>query len=157
MSSINKTDYLGLNSWAGTDKPERADFNSDNDIIDAAFSQHFEDAEVHITADERETWNTPYYLGMYIGNGDTLRTITTNCPFQASAAVVFCTETGPVAVDFENETTYNYFAVSTKSGGMDGVILSGADIIVTQNASGGEYGCASFNMSGNIYTYMLFR
>lgn len=37
MSSSNKTP-LGLNIWAGTDKPKREDFNEDNQIIDAEIS-----------------------------------------------------------------------------------------------------------------------
>jgi hypothetical protein len=35
MPSTNKTPNFGLNQWAGSDRPVRADFNKDNEIIDA--------------------------------------------------------------------------------------------------------------------------
>lgn len=54
MSSTNKTEKLGLNSWIGSDKPKRIDFNTDNEIIDRAISEHTEDTVVHINAEERE-------------------------------------------------------------------------------------------------------
>jgi len=39
MSSTGKpTPHLGLNQWLPNDKPERVDFDSDNQKIDAAFS-----------------------------------------------------------------------------------------------------------------------
>ena len=37
-SSGTPTSTLGLNQWFPNDKPERADFDSDNLKIDAAFS-----------------------------------------------------------------------------------------------------------------------
>lgn len=36
MPSSNKTAYLALNRWLGTDKPKKDDFNEDNRIVDAA-------------------------------------------------------------------------------------------------------------------------
>ena len=38
MSSTNKTDYLKLNSWLGTDRPQRIDFVDDNTIIAGDFN-----------------------------------------------------------------------------------------------------------------------
>lgn len=158
MSSVNKTEYLGLNSWAGTDRPERADFNSDNDLIDAAVQTHFEDGDVHITPEEREIWNTPYYCGIYAGNDLSQRTIETACPFEAAFGFVFCISAGAVSVDFENETAYNHFGIAAQNGNMAGVKLSGTDLIVKQSAdSVGDYGCMSFNASGSMYMYILFR
>ena len=54
MSSTNKTSNLRLNNWNGTDKPERIDFNRDNDIIDSAITEHKNDTDIHINANERE-------------------------------------------------------------------------------------------------------
>lgn len=34
MSSSNKTSYIHLNQWSGSDKPKREDFNSDNFLLD---------------------------------------------------------------------------------------------------------------------------
>ena len=63
MSSTNKTEKLGLNSWIGSDKPKRIDFNTDNEIIDRAISQHTEDTVVHINAEEREKYPQGIYAG----------------------------------------------------------------------------------------------
>lgn len=41
MASSNKTTYLGLNRWLGTDKPKREDFNADNQKIDTKVQQLF--------------------------------------------------------------------------------------------------------------------
>ncbi len=38
MSSTAKTTNYGLNQWAGSDKPERVDFNADNETIDKALA-----------------------------------------------------------------------------------------------------------------------
>ena len=42
MASTNKTEYLSLNAWVESDRPQRADFNSDNSIIDSALGAHLE-------------------------------------------------------------------------------------------------------------------
>lgn len=39
MSSTNKTANIALNQWEATDAPLRADFNADNQRIDAAFAE----------------------------------------------------------------------------------------------------------------------
>jgi len=45
MPSTNKTPHLGLNDWNLTDKPEMADFNEDNRIIDQAVSSRIPNRE----------------------------------------------------------------------------------------------------------------
>lgn len=51
MSSTNKTS-LGLNNWLGTDKPQRADFNKDNELINTLLTQK---------ADKNKTLQTNLY------------------------------------------------------------------------------------------------
>ncbi len=43
MPSMNKTEYYGLNQWAGSEYLKRRDLNGDNAIIDTALKEH-EDA-----------------------------------------------------------------------------------------------------------------
>ena len=40
MSSSNKTSYLGLNQFVGSDKPKMEDFNADNRLLDEKMQQH---------------------------------------------------------------------------------------------------------------------
>ena len=71
MSSSYKTPNLGLNSWIGTDKPKRSDFNADNEILDETLGAHLADAVVHLTAAERSKWNRgALTFGSYTGNGE---------------------------------------------------------------------------------------
>ena len=65
MSSTNKTKNLQLNSWIGSDRPKREDFNADNSIIDKAITDHVEDNTVNITSEERGIWNNYMFTGSY--------------------------------------------------------------------------------------------
>nr|DAJ10319.1 MAG TPA: hypothetical protein [Caudoviricetes sp.] len=49
MPSENKTPHYGLNQWQGNEYPKRADFNEDNDLIDAALTAHTTDTIAHMT------------------------------------------------------------------------------------------------------------
>lgn len=69
MSSSNKTANLQLNSWIGTDRPKMADYNSDNEKIDAAFGSHTGDMQTHLSQEDRERLETPVYVGTYFGDG----------------------------------------------------------------------------------------
>ena len=92
MSATNKTSYLGLSSWLGSDKPQRTDFNSDNEKIDAFASEHTTDLQCHLSEEDREKFDLPYYYGVYFGNGEQKQTVVTNCPFRPISA------TAPVTV-----------------------------------------------------------
>ena len=74
MPSSNKTLYLALNKWLGSDKPKKDDFNDDNQIIDeamnamsvridglsgadSALAEHTSDSAAHVTGGEKASWN----------------------------------------------------------------------------------------------------
>ena len=48
MSSSNKTNYLGLNQFVGSDKPKMEDFNADNRLLDEKIQQHIQ-SQLHLT------------------------------------------------------------------------------------------------------------
>ncbi len=157
MSSSNRTETLGLNSWLGSDRPERADFNADNEIIDATLAEHFE-STCHITESERNKWNTPYYFGVYFGDGNLTRTITTNCPFNPTWGLVFKGNAMPATTDFSNSRNLNHFAIVSVRSNMSGVELSGQNLKIRQSGSAiysNEY--SSINEYGATYCYILFR
>lgn len=158
MSSTNKTNFLGLNSWTPTDVPKRADFNEDNSIVDKAFSEHFNDKDVHLNVDERKIWNTPYFVGSYYGNGKTQRTIATNCPFNPSFGIIFAINSAITVTDFASKIKYNYAAFVTPRGSTIGATLSGTEFTVMQLGNAivsNEY--AALNAVGYTYMYILFR
>lgn len=158
MSSTNKTTYLRLNSWIGADKPQREDFNRDNSILDNAIKGHHTDSAIHITDDERTSWNTPYEIGTYFGNGSSSRTITLNCDFTPRFGIIFALNSPPGVSDFNNAGHYNYFGLVSTNGCSTGVSLNGKTLTVTQSSVPvltSEY--RSFNESGTTYIYVMFR
>lgn len=160
MSSTNKTKKLGLNSWIGSDKPKRIDFNTDNEIIDKAVSEHTEDTVVHINEEEREKWNNYMFTGMYYGDGSTKRTIQTNCPFEARIGFVFANSRPITIARFSESKHNNYFGVFGFLANSLGIKLEDdcRSFTVNQSASAmtaNEY--ANFNESSVAYHYIMFR
>lgn len=158
MSSTNKTKFLGLSSWVSTDVPKMADFNEDNGIIDIAISEHYNDTQAHIDNNERETWNTPYYIGSYYGNGQETQKVATKCPFTPSFGIIFSISTAPALTDFSSSMNYNYSAFVTPRGGTVGATLTGTEFTVKQSTgpiTSNEY--AALNAVGHTYMYILFR
>ena len=157
MSSSNRTETLGLNSWLGSDRPERADFNADNEIIDSTLAEHFESA-CHITDSERTKWNSPYFFGVYFGDATLSRTIETNCPFNPTWGIIFKGSSMPATTDFANSRNFNHFAFVSVRSNTSGASLSGTTLTVKQSSSAiysGEY--AALNRLGDTYIYILFR
>ena len=158
MSSTNKTSNLKLNSWIGSDKPQREDFNRDNSIIDNIVSTHHSNSEIHTTADEKSKWNAPYYMNSYFGNGSVTRNITLGCDFTPGWGIIFAINYLPGATDFKNSAHYNYFAIVSQNGSTVGAELSGKKLTVTQSSVavfGNEF--RSFNETGTTYYYVMFR
>lgn len=157
MSASNRTETIGLNSWLGSDRPERADFNADNAIIDSTLAEHFGD-DCHITDAEREKWNSPYYFGVYFGDATLTRTIETDCPFTPNWGIVFKGNATPAITDFASSKNYNSFAIVSRRSSMLGVELSGTTLTVRQSGAAlisNEY--AAMNGLGDVYCYILFR
>lgn len=160
MSSTNKTSVLRLNQWASSDKPVRTDFNYDNEMIERAVTEHTDDTVAHITAEERELWNLGLHYGMYFGDGDAIRHITTNCPFEPKFVLVFASTRPASSTDFEQGKKYNYIAFATQISSMANLEIedNGATLKVTQDISPSykeEY--VYLNQSGVSYTYVMFR
>lgn len=160
MGSTNKTENLKLNSWIGSDRPERVDFNYDNEIIDKTLFEHIDNSAIHITSAERELWNNHIFMGMYFGDGAVERTITTSCPFNASFGIVFANNRPLKIINFSDSRSYNYAGFFGKQANSMGVKLASSKrgIIVNQSAaavSSNEY--ANMNETGVTYNYVMFR
>ena len=158
MSATNKTSYLGLSSWLGSDKPQRTDFNSDNQKIDDFASGHAADLQAHMSEEDREKFENPYYIGVYYGNGESIRTISTGCSFEPALAIVFCIDSPVQQTDFSGGFSYCYFGMAAKRGGTAGVMLSGTDIVVdSSTAAVAEAEYTRMNEIGETYLYFLVR
>lgn len=158
MSSTNKTPNLRLNSWLGSDIPSRTDFVNDNAIIDNALGSHMQNSIAHITADERSTWNSPYYIGSYMGNGSVNRSISLNIGFTPTWGFVFSVGNVPSVHDYNNKASYNYFALVSDRGATQGASLSGSTLNVVQSSVAVEQTeYRNLNENGVTYIYILFR
>lgn len=159
MSSTNKTSKLGLNKWIGTDVPKREDFVKDNELIDNALGTHLADSVRHVTNNDKAKWNEPYYITVFIGDGNSTRTVQTNCPFNPTWGIIFANALPPSAIDIDNGANYNYFSIFTKSGSITGAsIVDGTKVKVVQSSAavlGHEY--RNFNQNGTTYIIILFR
>lgn len=158
MSSTNKTANLGLNNWLGSDIPKREDFNSDNVIIDRTISEHLKDSNVHITQEDKTSWNSPYVITSYYGNNSSSRTVNLNIPFEPSWGIIIPSN-GPLSiVDCDNNAHYNYFAIVSNRGSTIGATLSGKSLKVLQSStavSNTEF--RNLNENGVTYICIMFR
>ena len=158
MSSSNKSEFLGLNIWSGSDIPKMADFNYDNSTVDAAMKNHCNDTDIHISDEERAKWNSPYYMNVYFGDSGANRTIETGCPFAPSFGIIFANVTAPSTANFASKMHTHFSAFVSKRANTLGANLSGTTLTVKQSTAavtGSEY--ASLNASGYTYCYILFR
>lgn len=158
MSSTNKTEYLNLNSWVGTDVPKREDFVNDNVIIDNAISTHFSDADIHVTSQERDKWNSPFYIQSYLGDGSETRTIAVEADFVPSWGLVFCYGKPTSLNDYTNKVNYNYFGVFTKDTSTNGLSFDGSNLTVSKTTypyNGVEH--AYFNEDITMYCVIFAR
>lgn len=158
MSSTNKTEYLNLNAWVGADVPKMSDFNSDNAILDSAFQTHDTDETRHVTAAERSKWDSPIFMGSYIGDDQETRTITLNCGFTPSFLIVFANNAFLTKINFNSSLKENYFACGSTRSGTAGLTVQ-SDSFTVKNETipviSGELRC--LNKSGTSYTYIVFR
>lgn len=158
MSSTNKTPSLKLNSWVGSDVPQRSDFNNDNKILDEVLSSHLTDSLLHTSSDEKTVWNNPYVITNYYGNGSSSRTITFSTDFSPRWGIVFAVGKPLQVVDVDNKADYNYSGIFSTYGSSMGLTLTDKTLKVVQSSSAlfsTEY--RSFNENGVTYVCILFR
>ena len=94
MASSQFTANLGLCSWLESDRPKRADFVSDNGIIDRVLGGHVSDTDVHMSTEEKDKALTPFTGAVYAGTGAASRSI--DIGYRPGFAVVYKKNAPPV-------------------------------------------------------------
>lgn len=157
MSSNSKTPILALNSWAGSDKPKRADFNYDNEVIDTVVGGHINDTEVHLTAEERTKLNSPFYISYYIGDGINSRTINLN--FTPSLVIIFAHGTPLANYDKATDHMYAFGGFATSLYSTAGIYLEENKLIVTDSTGAPTIDnfYPRMNTNGYRYQYIAFK
>lgn len=157
MASTNKTEYLSLNAWVESDRPQRADFNSDNSIIDSALGAHLENDDLHLTSTEKARISRPFTVVSYVGTGAASLKVT--LPLVAQAVLVYREDMPFTVYDSTSGINKVYAAVSFSGGGATaGLTLSGNGYItVTQSTSAVNGIMHCLNESGGQYKVIAFR
>lgn len=154
MSSYNKTERLGLNNWAASDRPMRNDFNSDNLIIDEVLGEHIADSDMHLTSSEKSRVSRPLVVNAYTGNGNAEREITLST---APSGVFVYRVDKPFSVYDSTQSCTKVYSSVAFTGGLSasGISLTGSKLTVRQS-SGAENGILNcLNESGVQYKIII--
>lgn len=155
MSSTNKTEYLGLNQWLGSDRPQRIDFVDDNSLIDEAIKLHHSNSSIHVTGDEKTKINQPFVIQSYGGTGTEALTVTLSISPQL--VIIFSKGTPFLQTDSSGNTIINACIVARSNGNSGGATLSGNTVTVQQSSvasSGVKY---NLNKLNGQYCIVAFR
>lgn len=154
MASSDFTTNLHLSAWRDSDRPKRADFVSDNNIIDTQLGGHILDTAIHLSAQQQDKLNAPFGGFVYQGNGEASRTI--QLSYVPKYAVVFKRDTAPVTYD-NGVTTANLGFAINGFGNTVGVSLSNLGVTVQQIAQNADGVCVNLNESGAQYAMITFK
>ena len=156
MPTENKTPNLQLNSWLGTDKPQRADFVSDNAIIDTVLGEHLADLTKHLSADDRALLTAPFKVGVISGNGNASKAHTLD--FYPRIVFVFLRNSPFIEYDATNSyTRCNSAVVTSDGGGSCGAELFLDTLTLSQSSSATNGRFFNLNKSGSQYVYIAFK
>ncbi len=154
MASSSFTTHLGLCNWDASDRPKRADFVSDNNILDNAVGGHIANTTMHLTAAEKEKALEPYVTVIYAGSGTDDRVVATG--FAPKLVMVYKKNAAPVM--YENGAmTVNSACAAYGHGGSAGVSLSSSGFVVRQQSTASDGMRFSLNESGCQYVAAVFR
>ena len=154
MASSSFTTNLGLCNWTENDRPKRADFVSDNGIIDSVLGGHVNNTAVHLTPAEKSKALSPFETYIYTGNGEASRTIVTD--FRPSFALVYKRTEAPIAYS-SGVTVVNSGCAVYGSGGTAGVSIGSDGVVVQEEAVASNGRRISLNEEDSQYTIIAFK
>ena len=156
MPTNNKSENLGLNQWLATDKPKREDFVNDNHILDSIISQHFNNAEIHLSSEDRANLGSAFVYGTFSGDGEESRAYT--LPLAPRFILVYLKNQPPAKYDATNAYTLCNcgFALSGSVSSI-GISLSGTKLNLTQSQSASNGVFINLNKYLSQYAYIAFK
>ena len=154
MASSSFTSNLGLCDWAASDRPKRADFVSDNHIIDSTLGGHIADTTKHLTAAEKQSALHPCETLIFSGDGTDNRAI----PTDFAPKLVIVIKKNAALISYENGTAIINAAVASYGhGGSDGVSVSSTGFVLRQQSAASNGQRLSLNEEGCQYFAAVFR
>ena len=154
MASSKYTSNLHLCAWEESDRPKRADFVSDNNIIDTQLGGHINNSDIHMTSAEKAKLDNPYSVSIYAGSGEAERTIVPG--FVPKFVLVF--KRGVPPVSYTNGVNVVNSAYATYgSGNSVGLSVGSTGVVVREKAAGSDGVRVSLNEEGAQYTMIAFK
>ncbi len=152
MSSSYKTTNLGLNRWIGEDAPTRADFVSDNTILDSIVGSHVNNTTYHLTSEEKEYLTEPIHIEAVQGTGEDAQTVS----FDFQPTLVLCFPmSNPMSVTEDGAVTVYSAAAAYGLGTSGGLyILEKSVSLYNETMDGHVY---ALNDSSIQYLLIAFR
>lgn len=114
---------------------------------------HLRDESIHVTAEEKEKWDSPFAVGFYFGNGENSKTLSLD--FEPKLVLVFCNGTSPVEVDFDTRKIIPQFAIGTSSYNSQGITVLSGGFKVQKMTFGNS--TAKLNEAGIMYGYAAMK
>ena len=175
MPSSEKTPALGLNRWRGSDIPMREDFVADNNILDTVIAAlqagggssgndprldtHIADANVHLSAADRESLNNAGgpVIGSYNGDGALMQTIVLG--FRPRFGFVFAAGRALVEPGSNGLFQLSRAGFVTNVGATRGLDTSSIGFMALQNVQGTTTGADmhGLNQQDVRYVYVVWR
>ncbi len=153
MASSNYTPNLHLSAWEASDRPKRADFVSDNTIIDTQLGGHIANNSIHLSTAEKALLDEPYISMMYSGNGESQRTIA----LDFHPKFVFIYKRGVPFVTYSNGVNViNAASGSYGQGASVGISVTGTGVLVSESAASNGIR-VSLNENLAQYTLIAFK
>lgn len=155
MSSSQKTEYLQLNAWLGTDRPQRIDFVDDNNIIDRAIKEHVNNTTMHCTGEEKTKINNPYIIKTYVGTGSASRNISFD--FTPKMVILFKRDDRPMLTESDGTILVNSAIAVNSIGGTGGVSINETIVSITHNTTANNGVKYNFNQYNGQYVVVGFK
>lgn len=154
MATSNYTPNLHLSAWDAADRPKRADFVSDNTIIDTQLGGHLANGNVHVTAAEKSKLSEPFVTIMYAGNGESQRTIALD--FQPKTVIVYKRNV-PFVSYSGGVNVVNAACGVYSQGASAGISITSSGVVVNENATATDGVRVSLNENYAQYTLIAFK
>lgn len=155
MSSTNFTPNLGLCDWSASDKPKRADFVSDNNIIDTTLGSHISNSSIHLSPADREKLMSPYSVVSYSGTGSSTKAV--DVEGNPKLVMVMQKFYPPVTVDSNGNTEVRFAVAYQGTGATSGVSISSNKVTVSNDTVAEDKIKNCLNEQYGQYMMILFK
>lgn len=123
---------------------------------DLLCGSHIRDTDIHVSAEEKARWNTPFYVAKFTGTGTDTRTITLG--FKPNYVALFAEECATVLYDAGTGNCRLYSAYAVPGGGTCGLEITNTGFKILHGPTHTVYnGVPYLNQAGLSYSFFALR